>query len=136
MSKTLRLVRDELVWQRRENTWDESDYKRFLDWLKSFKERSQTEPWYINNAKTYDFLSQFTWDEIVNYIDNVPYNEQPELELSYGGRSKFVSKLADIIQDAIREENYDTDVISEEYADDYEESWIAEGEGVDAADDE
>lgn len=130
MSKIITLTRQELVWQTRENSWSEQDYKNYLQWLKGFKEQmAQAEPttWARNNAAIYDALAAYTWDEIVDIIEKDNYDEEPKIQIIHDdGEVWYTTRISEIIKDAMREDNYDCDVVSEDYADDYDEEWRAD----------
>lgn len=124
MGKTITLTRDELVWQTRRNTWTEEDYKRLLEWLKGFADREdQSDSFVRNHAAEYYVLSQYTWDQVVNYIKNGIDEEEPRIYYSYSDGSGYTESIEQVMIDYIREDNYDADVCDEEYADDYNENF-------------
>lgn len=125
--KTIRLNRAELVWQYRSTAWEEEDYKKLLDYLKTFKDKEDEDDFAKNNARLHDFLSQFTWDQVCDWCENYDPNEpQFEYENNYYGEGEIwrhSETVSEIIKDYIREENYNSDIEDEEYADDYDEDW-------------
>lgn len=122
MKKTIQLTRQELVWQTRCNSWDEDDYKIYLAWLKGFENKEGS--WARNHKAIYDVLSAYTWDEIVDMIENDNYDEEPKVQFcDENGEVWYSQCISDVIKEAMREENYDCDVCCEDYADDYDEQW-------------
>ena len=125
--KTIMLSRAELVWQYRNTRWEKQDYDNLLNYLKTFKDKDDQSDFTKNNARLYDFLSQFTWEQICDWCEN--YNtDEPQFEYEnhyYDGQIwRHSETVSDIIKDYIREENYSADVVDEDYADDYNEEWI------------
>lgn len=121
MGKTLQLTRSELIWQTRCNSWDENDYKKYLEWLKGFE--GKEDGWAKNNYATYKFLSAYTWDEILAYFDRND-EDKPRIQfIDKDGQIEYSQSLTEIIREAMREDNYSCEVCGEEYADDYEEDW-------------
>lgn len=126
MGKTITLKRDELVWQTRENTWTEKDYLNLLEWLKGFMDK---EPNYVgdrNHQSEYRVLSQFTWEQIVKMFEYGA--DEDEIRIPYYYESDttepaYTSAIVDVIRDYIRQDNYDSDIVDEEYADDYYEDF-------------
>jgi len=123
MGKTIQLTRSELVWQTRCNSWDESDYQKYLDWLKGFENKKDQGQWYRDNFALYNFLSAYKWDEICRYFDEYDEDEPVFVYYDENGEKRYSSSITDIIQDAMREDNYDCDICSEDYADDSDERW-------------
>lgn len=126
MGKTIRLSRRELVWEYRDNSWDENDYKNLLDWLKGFKEKNQDDPghWYKDHVQEYEVLSQYTWDQICEYINNFHDDEPTVTYYDEKGEKRYSQGVSDIIRDYIREDNYSSDISDAEYADDFDEDWF------------
>lgn len=124
MAKSITLNRHELVWQTRTNTWTEEDYNRLVDYYKGFIGKEDESNWAKGNAQKGEFLSHYTWDDVLKYWD-VDYNDEPFIEINNGDWS-YREYLTEIIREAIREDNYDCDVVEENYADDYEEDFDVE----------
>lgn len=125
MGKTIQLTRDELVWQTRCISWDAEDYQRYLDWLKSFVDKADKDDsrWIKHHVEEYEFLKQFTWDQICDFI-NGNYDEEPTLEYSKDEYEwTYRTTPSRLIQENMREDCYNSDIISENYADDYNENW-------------
>ena len=125
MGKIVKLCRQELVWQIRNNSWSETDYKKYLAWLKSFKDQGKTTSWYRNHIAIYEVLSAYTWDEVAPMAaGKVDYDEQEKIpQYDDNGEITYHTCIGDVLVEAIREDNYTSDVYDEEYADDYDESW-------------
>ena len=121
MAKSITLNRHELVWQTRTNTWTEKDYNQLVDYYKGFIGKEDESNWAKGNAQKAEFLSQYTWDDVLKYWD-VDYENEPFVEINNGDWS-YREYLTEIVREAMREDNYDCDVIDENYADDYEEDF-------------
>lgn len=119
MTKSITLNRHELVWQTRTNTWTEKDYNQLIAYYKGFIGKEDEGNWAKGNAQKGEFLSQYTWDDVLKYW-NVDYENEPFIEINNGDWS-YKEYLTEIVREAMREDNYDCDVIDENYADDYEE---------------
>ena len=129
MGKTITLKRHELVWETRANTWDEEEFNRHLEWLKGFKDRIESgecpsdSDWYKNHIAEYEVLSQYTWDEIVKIMKDNDYDNEPIIQYYSNGEPWYKEHSSDVIIEAMREDNYDSDVCDTNYADDYEEEF-------------
>lgn len=129
MGKTITLQRAELVWQYRSNRWDKEDFEKLLAWLKTFKDQPKDEngdfsSWRENHVREYDLLSQYTWDQIVDIIEHGNYEDEPKISyVGYDGSHEYTSNIEDVVKEFIREDNYDSDIDDEEYADDYDENF-------------
>ena len=121
MAKSITLNRHELVWQTRTNTWTEKDYNQLVAYYKGFIGKEDEGNWTKGNAQKGEFLSQYTWDDVLNYW-NVDYENEPFIEINNGDWS-YREYLTEIVREAMREDNYDCDVTDENYADDYEEDF-------------
>ena len=121
MAKSITLNRHELVWQTRTNTWTEKDYNQLVAYYKGFIGKEDEGNWAKGNAQKGEFLSQYTWDDVLNYW-NVDYENEPFIEINNGDWS-YREYLTEIVREAMREDNYDCDVTDENYADDYEEDF-------------
>lgn len=123
--KTITLNRQELVWQTRQNTWTEEDFKRLLDWLKGFMDKKPEGSWERNHQAEYEVLSQFTWDQIVAIFEKGSEEDEMMIPHYYEaeGEPAYRTSIEETIRDYMREDNYDCDVIDEEYADDYYEDF-------------
>lgn len=119
MAKSITLNRHELVWQTRTNTWTEEDYNKLVDYYKGFIGKENEGNWAKSNAQKGEFLSQYTWDDVLTYWDAL-YENEPFVEINNGDWS-YKEYLTEIVREAMREDNYDCDVTDENYADDYEE---------------
>ncbi len=121
MSKSIQVTRDELVWQTRCVSWDETDYLNLLDWLKSFENKEGN--WAKNHYNEYLFLKDYSWDQIAELFNN-PSDEEPTIPyIGDNGKIWYTTSITDLIQEYIREDVYCADVTDENYADDYTENW-------------
>lgn len=123
MSRTIQLTRQELVWETRANVWTKEDYDRYLNWLKDIANEDTNEEdnyWHRHKQAEYEFLSQFSWDEVCDILDG----KRDDVMLKYPEDKdgwSYISSVYDLIIEQMREDNYDSDVIDTEYADDYDE---------------
>lgn len=121
MGKTIQLTRHELVWQTRCNSWEEEDFKKLLEWLKSFEGKEGQ--WSRDHYMEYNFLSAYTWDEICRYFDIYDEDEPTITYYDENGEKRWSTCISELIKEYMREENYNCDICDEEYADDYDEQW-------------
>jgi len=121
MGKSINLTRNELVWQTRCNSWDESDFKNLLNWLKGFEGKEGG--WARDHYNEYQFLSAYTWDEICRYFDVYDEDEPTMAYYDENGEKRYTTCISELIKEYMREENYDQDICNEDYADDYDEQW-------------
>ena len=119
--KTLVLERSELVWQTRKTTWEEEDYLNYLDYLRKFKDTKWL--WQKDLYAVYEVLSKYTWEDICR-IWAEGEEKEPTVKL-YRDDGTFRCEVSafDYIMQEMREQNYASDVIDENYADDYNENW-------------
>lgn len=119
--KTLVLERSELVWQTKKTTWEEEDYLNYLDYLRKFKDAKWL--WQKDLYAVYEVLSKYTWEDICR-IWAEGEEKEPTVKLYRDdGAFRCESSVFDYIRDEMREQNYASDVIDENYADDYNENW-------------
>ena len=132
MGRSIQLRRDELVWQTRCNSWDENDFKRHMEWLATYKDvelkqgedSSYENLWAYHHRQEYEFLSQYTWDQICGWVNGEDDEHEPKLEYQKNSSDYgWTTYISELIKDAMREENYDCDVSDENYADDSYEEW-------------
>lgn len=126
-NRSITLYRSELVWQDSHLEWDESDYQKYLDWLKSFKDKQNTD-WERNNYAFYLFLKDYSWDEICYWFEHEGEDEPKMLfhSKTHDGDEGYSwsTSLTDIIKEVIREDLFNcADVDDEHYADDWQEDW-------------
>lgn len=119
--KTLVLERSELVWQTRKTTWEEEDYLNYLDYLRKFKDAKWL--WQKDLYAVYKVLSKYTWEDICR-IWAEGEEKEPTVKL-YRDDGTFICEASafDYIRGEMREQNYASDVIDEDYAEDYSEKW-------------
>lgn len=132
--KTLTLTRQELIWQTREISWNETNYLDYIRWLLSFKNNEDSSAWSRNNYRLGEWLSQYSWEQVVQSMNEYSMNEydpdEPVFEFFHdNGEVLYEGKLSDVIADAMREEVYNSDVIDEQYADDYNDDWQVSDDG-------
>lgn len=131
--KTLTLTRQELIWQTREISWSDTDYQAYIKWLLSFKHAENTSAWTRNNYRLGEWLSQYSWEQVVHsmteYDPNEPVFEFFDDDGNVLHSVLYRGKLSDVIADAMREEVYNSDVIDETYADDCNDDWQVNDDG-------
>ena len=126
MSRSIELRRDELVWQTRYTSWDENDFKRHMEWLATYKdvELKYDNLWQYHHRQEYEFLSQYTWDQICGWVNGEDSENEPKLEYAKSANDYgWTTYISELIKDAMREENYDCDISDEQFADDCDEWW-------------
>ncbi len=122
MSKTIQLTRSELVWQTRQIIWDAEEFQKYLNWLKTFE--GKEDAWCRNNYAIYELLAAYTWDEVVDMIQRADYDDEPKVNVvGYDGEVWYTQCLSDVIREAMREDVYNSDIVDEDYADDYNEEF-------------
>ena len=119
--KTLVLERSELVWQTRKTTWEEDDYLNYLDYLHKFKDAKRF--WQKDLYAVYEVLSKYTWEDICRIWAEGEEKEPTVKFYRDDGTFRCEASAFDYIRDEMREENYESDVIDENYADVYSEKW-------------
>lgn len=70
--KTITLSRAELVWETRMNTWDETDWNNFINWLKCTIEDPNVsdDNWFkLNYGETYKHIKDLTWEQAVEQFE-------------------------------------------------------------------
>lgn len=113
MSKTVRINVSELVWQSRHLDWNEDDYNQYLEYLKMFKDK-QDGDWSKNNYRLYEFLSPYTWDQIVEFMQADDERDTPKFTYinHYYNEKEYTysAYIGDIIRDAMQEDVWDKDI--------------------------
>lgn len=132
MSKEIRFQRNELVWQTRIIYWDAEDWDKLKTWVKNQVQKAQKPEykggsWYQSFIKVYDVIKDMSWDDAVaeyqkwdNSDKNSLYWE--EETTTYNGESYvYKTYFGDWLLEQMREDVYNADIDSEDYADDSEE---------------
>lgn len=134
MGKQITLTRSELIWQTRQITWDETDWEHFVEWLKGCAEIEDETAYYKQvYGPLYEIVKDMTWEQVIDDFNKREDNDETSIKVqitrryNIGLESEFsdtyTEYLADAIEEAMREDCYDSDVISEDYADDYNEDF-------------
>ena len=132
MSKEIRLQRSELVWQTRCIYWNNKDWDNLKEWVKSQAEKAQQPEnqesgWYQSFIKIYDVIKDMSWDDAVREYENWDNSDEDQLYWEdtykyYDGTSHtYKQYFGDWFLECMREDVYDADIESEDYADDYDE---------------
>lgn len=133
--KTITLNRAELVWETRQNTWDETDWKNFINWLKRTIEDPNVpdDNWLkLNYGETYKHIKDLTWEQAVEQFEKYRNSDDDYIKWTEKhGDYSYENCVFDVLQEQIREDNYDSDVYDCEYADDYQEEYYVEDDEED-----
>lgn len=130
--KSITLIRRELVWETKSNTWDEYDWKNFLEWTERNIKNEKEAGYYTSNfGKFYEKCKDLTWDEVVKDFNEYEYGDSKKCiyweEIPSWSDKPIIRYLGDFLIDQMREENYDAEVSDWDYADDYDEEFEIEG---------
>lgn len=132
MGKSIRMQRDELVWETRVNYFTEEDWNRTKEWLKSFVDREEADnpySWTGHQVIIYNCIKDLTFEEVLadfeRFEEVYESDDCIQVELTnkgYNGDTWTYNQfLHDLVIEWVREDNYDSDVVDSEYADDYQE---------------
>ena len=132
MGKSIRMQRDELVWETRVNYFTEEDWNRTKEWLKSFVDREEADnpySWTGHQVIIYNCIKDLTFEEVLadfeRFEEVYESDDCIKVELTnkgYNGDTWTYNQfLHDLVIEWVREDNYDSDVVDSEYADDYQE---------------
>jgi len=137
MSKMIKLDRAELVWQTRVNYFGEGDWENLVKWMKGRAEQAklpenQNSAWYRNQVQEYNIVKDMSWEQALAEYEK--WNNEGESEdllhwiCDYGDGYSYTVYFGEWLRDNVREDNYNSDIIDEEYADDYNEEFSIEDE--------
>ena len=132
MSKLIRMQRSELVWETRVNYFTEHDWNKIKEWLGTFvnrEEANQIDTWVGHQVIIYNRIKDLTFEDVLadfeEFEKNYESDECIKVELvnkRYNGETWTYNQfLHDLIVEWIRENNYDSDIVDTQYADDNEE---------------
>ena len=132
MSKSIRMQRDELVWETRVNYFTEDDWNKLKKWLSAFvnqEEANQIYTWVGHQVIIYNRIKDLTFDDVLVDFEEFEKNYESDkcikVELTnkkYNGETWTCNLfLHDLIVTWLRENNYDSDIVNTEYANDSEE---------------
>lgn len=127
MSKEIRMNRNELVWQSRTVYWKEKDWETLKKWVASQAEIAKERPdgWYKQFIKINEVIENMTWDEAVEQYKKWDNGDEDALywEETYSyNDTTYKVFFGDWLKDQIREDCYNADVDSEDYADESDEN--------------
>ena len=132
MSKSIRMQRDELVWETRVNYFTEDDWNKLKKWLSAFvdqAEANQIDTWVGHQVIIYNRVKDLTFDDLLADFEEFEKNYESDKCIKF----KFTNKkyngetwtcnlfLHDLIVTWLREDNYNSDIVNTEYANDNEE---------------
>jgi hypothetical protein len=129
--KTIKMTRNELVWETRVAYFDRDAWKRTLDWLKQFADKPADEyTWEGRWALVYNRVKDMTFEDVM--ADFEAYEDENNIDnyivFSFknkyfdGEECEYEESLHDLIIDWLRDDCIDSEVIECDYADDYEEN--------------
>ena len=132
MSKSIRMQRSELVWETRVNYFTEDDWNKIKEWLSTFvnkAEANQIDTWVGHQVIIYNRVKDLTFEEVLADFEEFEKNYESDkcikVELTnkkYNGETWTDNQfLHDLIIEWMREDNYDSDIVDTQYADDNEE---------------
>ena len=132
MSKSIRMQRDELVWETRVNYFTEDDWNKLKKWLSAFvnqEEANQIYTWVGHQVIIYNRVKDLTFDDVLADFEEFDKNYESDkcikVELTnkkYNGETWTCNLfLHDLIVTWLREDNHDSDIVNTEYANDNEE---------------
>lgn len=130
MSKRITMNRSELVWQTRENSFGEEEWelqkKLLLQRIEAAKDRD-IGYYEAYNLKVYNIIKDIPWDEAYRQYQIYFNDDQTATgiigwEVGNDEHYRYHETLGSWLQDILREDNYNSDIIDEEYADDYDEA--------------
>ena len=129
MGKEIRMQRNELVWQSRTVTWNGSDWNNLKKWVANNAEKAKQNPndgWYKTFIIINDVISGMTWEQAVEQYEKWDNNEEDALYWEepsyYSEKEMYKQYFGDWLIEQIREDCYNADVDSEDYADDSDEN--------------
>ena len=132
MSKSIRMTRNELVWETRINNFTEDDWNKIKEWLSTFvnrEEANQIDTWIGHQVIIYNRIKDLTFEDVLADFEEFEKNYESDkcikVELvnkRYNGETWTYNQfLHDLIIEWVREDNYDSDIVDTQYADDNEE---------------
>ena len=132
MGKSIRMQRDELVWETRVNHFTEDDWNKLKKWLSAFvnqEEANQAYTWASHQVIIYNRVKDLTFDDVLADFEEFEKNYESDkcikFELTnkkYNGETWTCNLfLHDFIVTCLREDNYNSDIVNTEYANDNEE---------------
>ena len=132
MGKSIRMQRDELVWETRVNYFTEHDWNKLKKWLSAFvnqEEANQAYTWVGHQVIIYNRVKDLTFDDVLADFEEFEKNYESDkcikFELTnkkYNGETWTCNLfLHDLIITWLREDNHNSDIVNTEYANDNEE---------------
>lgn len=131
MGKSIRMQRDELVWETRVSYFEKEDWERIVAWLKKFdKEDVEVHSWDGHHKAIYLAVKDLSFEDVMADFEKYENNYQDDdcIYIEFVNKSydteetwTYQESLHDLVVEWMREDNYDADVSDSQYADDYEE---------------
>lgn len=113
MARYINLRYSELVWEDREIAWAEEDYKEYLDKIKNSKWREDQD--------IYAVLKDVTWDQVCSIFNDEADDIEFKIHSKDYNSDEFIEQKTSVykwLDEVMREEVYDGDVVNTSYADD------------------
>ena len=132
MAKSIRMQRDELVWETRVGYFTEDDWNKTKKWLQDFvNEAGSDEPyWVAQQVIIYNLVKDLTFEEVLADFEKFEKDYKGDdcikVELtnkrSDGETYTYTQFLHDLVIEWLRDDVIDKEPIHYEYADDYQEN--------------
>ena len=120
----IRISRDELVWETRNYTFEESDWLNFLDRQRDIIRLNRGEDLVYNASQILAVTENLTFAEVVADYKNWDlgnYSIRIMQKRWWGNHQAEPVALGEMLLDEIRDYCYQADVVDTNYADDYRE---------------
>ena len=124
MAKSIRMRRDELVWETRVSYFNESDWNSLKEYYSSFENYNGCDPEYgADRYKIYLAIKDLSYDDVIADFEGEDSMEviREERHFSDGSPWYWSQTLNDIVVEWMREDNYEAEVCDTSYADDCDE---------------
>lgn len=132
MAKSIRMQRDELVWETRIGYFTEDDWNKTKKWLKDYANEAGSDApyWVAQQVIIYNLVKDLTFEEVLADFEKFEKDYKGDdcikVELtnkrSDGETYTYTQFLHDLIIEWLRDDVVDKEPIHYEYADDYQEN--------------
>lgn len=130
MSKSIMMRRSELVWETRVAYFDEKEWHRTLEWLKTFADKDiDPYSWETRWAIVYNRVKDMTYEDVLGYIEAYQYRNGEDDPIVFAFKSKlyngeeweYKESFYDLLIEWLRDDCVESEVCDWSYADDAEE---------------
>ena len=128
MSKSIMMRRSELVWETRVAYFNEKEWNRTLEWLRTFAKKDP-DPYYWEGrwAIVYNRVKDMTFEDVLGYIE--AYQNSMDDPIVFAFKSKlyngeeweYKESFYDLLIEWLRDDCVESEVCDWSYADDSEE---------------